>query len=146
MHITRKYPKNKSIAASCTTKSRKVTAAEDVVDDIDDIDDMGDKGEISIAPEATDLLFEAEDVAELLAEVTGSPVDVSADGSVVSFDIGDETYTVEAEGDEEIVESSTCIMSSKRIVAPSKTIKRGSIAAGRTVKQLPKSRYVVNRT
>lgn len=138
MHITRKYPKNKSIAASCTTKSRKVTAAEDVVDDIDDIDDMGDMGEISIAPEATDLLFEAEDVAELLAEVTGSPVDVSADGSVVSFDIGDETYTVEAEGDEEIVESSTCIMSSKRIVAPSKTIKRGSIAAGRTVKQLPK--------
>ena len=141
MHITRKYPKNKSIAASCTTKSRKVTAAEDVVDDIDDIDDiddMGDMGEISIAPEATDLLFEAEDVAELLAEVTGSPVDVSADGSVVSFDIGDETYTVEAVGDEEIVESSTRIMSSKRIVAPSKTIKRGSIAAGRTVKQLPK--------
>ena len=142
MHITRKYPKNKSIAASCTTKSRKVTAAEDVVDDIDDIDDMGDMGdmgEISIEPEATDLLFEAEDVAELLAEVTGSPVDVSADGSVVSFDIGDETYTIEAEGDEEIVESSTRIMSSKRIVAPSKTIKRGSIAAGRTVKQLPKS-------
>ena len=141
MHITRKYPKNKSIAASCTTKSRKVTAAEDVVDDIDDIDDMGDMGdmgEISIEPEATDLLFEAEDVAELLAEVTGSPVDVSADGSVVSFDIGDETYTIEAEGDEEIVESSTRIMSSKRIVAPSKTIKRGSIAAGRTVKQLPK--------
>ena len=141
MHITRKYPKNKSIAASCTTKSRKVTAAEDVVDDIDDIDDMGDMGdmgEISIEPEATDLLFEAEDVAELLAEVTGSPVDVSADGSVVSFHIGDETYTIEAEGDEEIVESSTRIMSSKRIVAPSKTIKRGSIAAGRTVKQLPK--------
>ena len=141
MHITRKYPKNKSIAASCTTKSRKVTAAEDVVDDIDDIDDMGDMGdmgEISIEPEATDLLFEAEDVAELLAAVTGSPVDVSADGSVVSFDIGDETYTIEAEGDEEIVESSTRIMSSKRIVAPSKTIKRGSIAAGRTVKQLPK--------
>lgn len=62
-----------------------------------------------IAPEATDLLFEVEDVAQLVAEITGSDVEVTADENEVTFDLADEqygSYTVEAEGDEEIVAES----------------------------------------
>ena len=62
--------------------------------------------DVDIAPEATDLLFEAEDVAQLVAEVTGEEVAVEADGDVVEFTVGeDDVYVVEAEGDEEILES-----------------------------------------
>lgn len=64
------------------------------------------KAETDIAPEATDLLFEVEDVAQVLAEVTGEDVNVTADENTVEFEIAGETYTCEAEGDEEVVESS----------------------------------------
>ena len=63
------------------------------------------EGGVNVAPEATDLLFEAEDVAELVAEVTGETVEVEADGDVVTFAVGEEEFTVEADGDEEILES-----------------------------------------
>lgn len=66
--------------------------------------------EAEVAPEAMDLLFEAEDVAELVAEVTGDVVEVNADGDQVVFSIGEgedaEEFTVTAEGDEEILEAS----------------------------------------
>jgi hypothetical protein len=42
-----------------------------------------------VAPEAMDLLFEAEDVAELVAEVTGDVVEVTADGDEVVFSVGE---------------------------------------------------------
>lgn len=63
--------------------------------------------DVTVAPEATDLLFEAEDVAELVAEVTGEEVTVEPveDEDAVEFAVGEEIYTVEAEGDEEILES-----------------------------------------
>ena len=61
--------------------------------------------EVFVEPEATDLLFEAEDVAELVAEVTGEPVEVAAEGDVVTFTVSEDEYTVTAEGDEEILES-----------------------------------------
>ena len=62
--------------------------------------------DVDVAPEATDLLFEAEDVAQLVAEVTGEEVAVEAEGDVVEFTVGeDDVYVVEAEGDEEILES-----------------------------------------
>ena len=50
--------------------------------------------EVNVAPEATDLLFEAEDVADLVVEITGQPVEVTADGDAVTFAIG-EGETVE---------------------------------------------------
>lgn len=84
-----------------------------------------------IAPEATDLLFEVEDVAQVIAEVTGEDVEVTADENEVTFAVGDETYTVEAEGDEEIVEMSVRPKKSNRKVSASRTRK----PAGKTVKR-----------
>ena len=66
------------------------------------------KADTEVAPEATELLFETEDVAELLAEVTGEDVAVEATDEAVEFTVGEEdVYTVEPEGDEEILEAST---------------------------------------
>ena len=63
--------------------------------------------DVQVAPEATDLLFEVEDVADLVAEVTGEEVVVEADESTAEFTVGEDVYTVEAEGDEELLEAST---------------------------------------
>lgn len=132
MFIARKTPKGRRVAASTKARSRRIVAEDEI--------EMQEGG-ATVAPEAADLLFEAEDVAELIAEVTGETVDVSADEDTVTFDIGEESYTVEAEGDEEVVESSTRIMSSKRRpVAASRGMKRDAISAGRTVKRFPKKK------
>lgn len=72
-----------------------------------------------VAPEASELLFEAADVAELVAEVTGEDVEVTAEGDTVVFDIGEEQFTVEAEGTEETVESATRMPRGKRRIAAS---------------------------
>ena len=63
--------------------------------------------EVAVAPEATDLLFEAEDVAELVAEVTGDEVAVEVAEDEVVFTVGEDEFTVTPEGDEELVESAT---------------------------------------
>lgn len=77
------------------------------------------EAEVTVDPEVSELLFEAEDVAELVAEVTGSPVDVSADGDTIVFEVNGDEFKVEAEGDEEIVESSTRAMKKdKRVRKP----------------------------
>lgn len=62
-----------------------------------------------IAPEATELVFETEDVAELVAEITGEDVEVTADENEVTFTVGDTDFTVEAEGGEEVLEASTSV-------------------------------------
>lgn len=122
MFIARKTPKRR-VAASTRAMSRRVVAEDEI-----------EMGGATVEPAAADLLFEAEDVAELLAEVTGEAVDVSADEDTVTFDIGEESYEVAAEGDEEVVESSTRVMGSRR------SVKRGSVSAGRTLKQFPKKK------
>jgi len=63
-----------------------------------------------VAPEATDLLFETEDVAEILAEVTGEDVVAEASEEGVEFTVGDEVFTAEPEGDEEVLEASTRVL------------------------------------
>lgn len=87
----------------------------------------------TVAPEASDLLFEAEDVADLVAEVTGEPVDVTADDNTVVFAVGEDEYTVEAEGDEEVLEAARRPLRGKRTVAASTTrnLKRNSRAIRR---------------
>lgn len=60
----------------------------------------------------SELLFEAGDVASIIAEVTGGPVDYTVDDETaeVTFNYGDdgeEEITVSADGDEEVVEMST---------------------------------------
>lgn len=64
--------------------------------------------EVVVDATATELLFEAEDVAELLAEVVEAPVEVSVeDENTVVFSVNGDEFTVEAEGTEELVESCT---------------------------------------
>ena len=67
MKIYRKGVKNR----------RRVVKAEDELD-VDDTPMPEGEGDVSVDPEATDLLFEAEDVAQLVAEVTGEDVEVTS--------------------------------------------------------------------
>lgn len=111
--------------------------------------------EVNVAPEASDLLFESEDVAELLAEVTGQVVDVTADSNEVVFSVGEgdeaETFTVTAEGDEEVLESSRRNFRSKTAVSasrkPARTVSastsrsaRKPNRASRSIRKIPSSK------
>lgn len=113
---------------STSKKFSKVRADEDInideqiVDDAPADDVPADGGEATVAPEATDMLFEAEDVAELVAEVTGEEVTVEvddADDSVI-FTVGEEEFTIEPEGDEEILEASRKVLKGKSVVRASR--------------------------
>lgn len=78
--------------------------------------------EVEVAPEATELLFEVEDVAEIIAEATGEAVEVEAEDDVVTFTVGDQVITAEAEGSEEILEASKKVLKNKKAVAASRKI------------------------
>ncbi|MBQ2856559.1 MAG: hypothetical protein IJE78_05415 [Bacteroidaceae bacterium] len=98
-------------------KGRKVFADEDIQVDEEVVDEApADDTDVTVDPSATDLLFEAEDVAELVAEVTGEVVEVTADGDEVVFSVGDNDFTVTADGDEEMLEASTKMLRGKRRV------------------------------
>lgn len=88
--------------------------------------------ETDVAPEAVDLLFEAEDVAQLVAEITGEDVEVTADETEVTFDVAGETFVCEAEEDSDVVESSRKTDRSMKRVAASKR------PMGKAVKKLPR--------
>lgn len=87
-------------------RSTKAIKADDELDVEDELPEVEDT-DVEVSPEATELLFETEDVAQLLAEVTQQPVEVDTadDGESVEFTVGDDVYTVESEGDEEVLES-----------------------------------------
>ena len=86
--------------------------------------------EIEVAPEATELLFETEDVAEIVAEATGETVAVEVVDEGVEFTVGEgeeaAVFTVEPEGDEEILEASTRVLrgSGKAVKASTRANKR----------------------
>lgn len=106
---------------------RAIKAGEEFEDEmIDEAPAVEDEVEdVEIAPEATELLFEVEDVAELVAEVTGEDVTVDADENVVEFTIGDdEVYTVEPDDDAELVESAK---SCRKPVKASRRVAKRSI-------------------
>lgn len=98
--------------------------------------------EVMVAPEATELLFESEDVAELVAEVTGQTVEVTADGDEVTFAIGEgeeaEEFTVTAEGDEEVLETSRRALRGKKTVAASRRPQAKRPVAASTKKAIRK--------
>lgn len=98
-------------------QKRRIVADSEIDETMNDV--VVEDGDVDVDPEASDLLFEAEDVAELVAEVTGQAVDVTVDDDQVTFAVGEDEYTVEPEGDEEIVESARRIPSRKRRVAAS---------------------------
>lgn len=124
-------------------KSRKVTAAEDIdlEEDEDVAVDVDEDVETEVAPGAADILFEADDVAQLVAEVTGQPVEVDADeeGSVVTFSVGEDVFTVEPEGDEEVLESCGRKMRDKKPVKASKAVKK-NVTASRVVRRIAKKK------
>lgn len=121
MRIVKKANK-KSVKASCVTrKPLKAVKADEEVEEIKET-----APEAEVAPEATELLFETEDVAQLLAEVTDEDVtvDVDDDTDEIVFTVADEEYTVAPDGEEELLEASTRIMGKKRVSAASKLRKR----------------------
>lgn len=110
MIIKQKKNVKRTVKANNTRLAgRKIRANEEIEEEVKET-------AINVAPEASDLLFEAEDVAELVAEVTGEEVAVTADEDVITFEVGDETYVVEAEGDEEILESTRKPLRNKKPV------------------------------
>lgn len=94
-------------------RNRRVVA-EDEIEVEDDMEMREDASGVNIDPEAYDLMFEASDVAELVSEITGEEVSVEADGNQVVFNVGEDTYTVEADEDDEILECTR--VSSKRAI------------------------------
>ena len=102
--------------------------AEDLPMDDMPMDDIAE-AEVNVDEAASELLFEAEDVAELVSEVSGLPVDVTVDEDEVTFTVGDDTFTVTPEGDEEIVEESTRVRA--RRIAASRRASARRVAASR---------------
>ena len=117
MKINQKKTRKSTVRASRYTRPARAIKAEDEI--IDDAPAAEEEAAVVVEPEATDLLFEAEDVAELLNTVTGEEVEVSAEDDAVVFTVGDYDYTVEAEGDEEILETSRKVLKGKKRVAAS---------------------------
>ena len=116
MIVNKKISKKSAIKASNTRIARRrAIKAEDEIDE-----EVVEETSVDVAPEASDLLFEAEDVAELLAEVTGKDVAVEAEESTVTFEIGDDQFIVEAEGDEEILEATKKPLKGKKAVKASR--------------------------
>lgn len=108
-------------------KKTPVKASEEIIDDVitePGVEDVVEEPEVEVAPEATDLLFEAEDVAELIAEVTGQPVEVTAEENSVVFAVGDDEFTVEAEGDEEVLESVRKPLQGKKAISASRKVSK----------------------
>lgn len=106
-------------------RSTKAIKADDELDVEDELPEVEDT-DVEVSPEATELLFETEDVAQLLAEVTQQPVDVDTtdDGESVEFTVGDDVYTVESEGDEEVLESVRKPFKRKKAIKSSRQISK----------------------
>jgi len=106
------------------------------VDDVEfDAPADDEVGSVNVDEEAAELLFETEDVAELIAEVVGEPVDVTVeDNGEVKFAVGDDEFTVSPEGDEELLEASTKIRGRRPIRASVKGSARGRRPVRRPVK------------
>ena len=105
---------------------RRITASEDVAP-------------VEVAPEAAELLFEAEDVAELVAEITEEVVDVAVDGEDVIFSVGEDEFVVTPDEDIEEVESSRkvgrrAVRASRRPARRSSRARR--VAASRSVRRV----------
>lgn len=127
MVIQKKASKKAAVKASNKVVRRRPIKAEDEVVE----DEIVEDADVEVAPEASDLLFEAEDVAELVAEITGEDVAVEADENVVTFEIGDDVYTVEAEDEVEILESTKKPLQNKQKVSASKKAVRRTRTAVR---------------
>lgn len=97
---------------------------------MDEAPDM-DATDVDVAPEASELLFDSEDVARLLAEATDQPVEVTAEEDQVVFAVGDKELTAEPDGDEEVLEAVRKPFRNKRPVKASNRQRGRRIEASR---------------
>lgn len=142
MKVTKTVRASKKVAPSAkrpVRASRKAIRAdedfvEDEIIDAPEADDVADFDDEEVVEE--EILFEASDVAEVLAEVTGEPVDYTVDDETteVTFTVGDEDVTVTPEGDEEVVEESTRVRGRKIAASKAKRAAR-KIAASRKTRR-----------
>ncbi len=79
-----------------------------------------------VVTEVVGLLFEPNDVADILAEITGEDVEVNAEGENVTITIGEDSWEVTAEPDDEFVEASTRMSNHNRQVAASTVGRRSA--------------------
>lgn len=97
--------------------NRRMIRSDEEIDDIemDDIDLPDEDIDVEDEIQEEEILFEASDVAEILAEVTDEPVDYTVDDETteVTFTVGDDEITVTPEGTEEVVEESTRVRGRK---------------------------------
>lgn len=132
MVIQKKRASKKSAVKASNSRAkarrRAIKANEEMEEEVEEVEEVGT---VDVAPEASDLLFEADDVAELLAEVTGEDVSIEADEDQVIFGIGDDEFTIEAEGDEEILENTRKPLRGKASVRASRKVNRAPRRAAR---------------
>lgn len=133
-----------AVKASSRVTRKAVKADDEIIEDeiIDEeipadeapVDDAPADGEVFVEDEASTLLFEAEDVAELVAEITEQDVEVTVDDEAdsVTFAVGDDEYVITPEGDEEIVESSSRVRRARKVSASAKRPARRVSASRRT--------------
>ena len=127
-------PARRVSASRASLQRRSVKADDEIIEDIPapaEDAPVAEEAEVTVDAGASELLFEAEDVAELIAEVTDTPVDVTVDEDQVVFTVGDDEYTITPEGNEEIVEESRRVRRSAR-----------SVKAGRRMVRRPSARRV----
>ena len=72
------------------------------------------------------------------SEVTQQPVEVTADENEAVFAVGEDEFTVSADGDEELLEASTAVLGKKARRTVSAATKRA--ATKRTIRKLPSSK------
>ncbi len=121
---------------SAKPKTQKIKAEDELDMEMDVVDEAPEAvGDVSVDPEATELVFEAEDVAELVAEVTGEEVSVTVDTDAVVFTVGEDEFTVEPEGDEEILESSRRVLRGKKPVKASRRMPAAKKPVGRPIRR-----------
>lgn len=118
-------PARRPVRASRAAMRRPIKADDEfdeelTIDDEDFDAAPAEDAEVNVEAEASELLFEAEDVAELVSEISGQPVDVTVDEDQVVFTVGDDEFTVTPEGDEEIVEESTRMRRARTVKASNK--------------------------
>lgn len=115
---------------------KAIKASDEIIEEVEEVvEPVEEEVEVEVDPAATDLLFEAEDVAELLAEATGEDVEVTVSEDGVDFAIGEDVLTATPEGDEEILEASTRMLKGKKVVKASKkaVAKKAPVKASRKV-------------
>ena len=95
----------------------------------------GVMAETEVAPEASELLLETEDAAQLIAEITGEDVNVTVEEDSITFEVGGEAYTCEAEGEEEILEATKVRKNARKVSASTKMNRR---PMGKSVRKLPR--------